>query len=161
MTKQRGSWWAYVPVGLLTAMVGGLVTLAIIANDDPAFAVERDYYKKAVNWEETQRQQRLNERLGWQIQLEPKETARSVELVARLVDGHGSPLRGAHLAVEAFHNARSADIFEANLSEHSDGSYRVKLPLVRPGLWELRFRASHDGARFTQIVRRDLHVEGS
>lgn len=156
MPEPRRTLWPYVPAAMLVAMVGGLVLLARIAADDPGFAVERDYYKKAVAWDAHQLQQRENARLGWRLEVETRRAeAGRVALVARLLDGHGRGVRAVKLDVEAFHNARAANVLSARLRE-TDAGYLAELPMQRQGLWELRFTATRGADRFTQVVRADL-----
>ena len=147
--------WPWVPVVLLTAMVGGLLTLAHIAADDPSFAVERDYYAKAVAWDAHRLQERENVRLGWQLSVDTAPRAGTVELVAELVDRTGTEIRGAELAVEAFHNARAGDVLAARLKPSGAG-YRAELPMRRAGIWELRFTATRGAEKFTEVVRTEL-----
>ncbi len=161
MSDRGGRFWAAVPVVLLGTLVGSLGLVAIIASDDPGFAVERDYYKKAVDWDETQRQAATNQRLGWKLELDtraPAET-RSFELDARVLDASGAPIRGAVVKVEAFPNARAGNIVHARFESGESGSgekQHARLPLSRSGLWELRFTVDARGERFTETIRRDI-----
>ncbi len=150
--------WPWVPVVLLTTMVGGLLFMAKIATDDPGFAVEKDYYQKAVAWDDHRAQLAENGRLGWKLSLETKTSGRDMELVAKLTDDHGRPVPGATLHVEAFANARAGHVVSAELSAAPDGTLRGKLPMYRAGLWEFRFSAEHSGARFTKVIRQDVAV---
>jgi hypothetical protein len=144
---------------MLVVMVGGLVSLAQIAADDPGFSVEKDYYKKAVAWDAHREQERQNARLGWKLDVEARRGEKGgVELVAALVDRTGTHVERADLAVEAFHNGRAADVLVAQLDE-ADGGYRAALPVRRAGLWELRFTATRGSDTFTQIVRTEIDQE--
>jgi hypothetical protein len=148
--------WPWVPVVLLTTMVGGLLFMAKIATDDPGFAVEKDYYKKAVAWDDHRAQLAENGRLGWKLSLQTKASGGDMELVAKLTDDRGRAVPGARVRVEAFANARAGHIVSAELSSAPDGTLRGKLPLYRAGLWEFRFSAEQNGARFTKIIRQDV-----
>jgi nitrogen fixation protein FixH len=154
--KQERSLWAFVPAGLLTLMVAGLVGMARIAADDPSFSVEPRYYEKAVAWDAHQAQLQENERLGWKLEARTQRTtADNVELRVRLLDRRDRPIPGATVSVEAFHNARAADLLQARLDGSRDG-YRTDLPMRRAGLWELRFTALSGAHTFTDVVRLDL-----
>jgi nitrogen fixation protein FixH len=158
MTTQK-TLWPLVPVVMLIAMVGGVLVLARIAADDPGFAVERDYYAKAVAWDAEREQQRQNERLGWTLALETHgRGGGNVELVARLVDRDGEEIERAALEVEAFHNARAARVLAARLTEGSE-AYRTQLPMGRAGIWELRFTATRGADKFTHVLRTELAQE--
>jgi nitrogen fixation protein FixH len=157
--KTKRTLWPYVPVVLLGTMIGGLLVLARVASDDPSFAVERDYYAKALAWDATREQERENERLGWRLDVETlRGGPGSVELVARLVDQSGAQVERAELQVEAFHNARAAHVLAARLAE-TDVAYRAELPIERAGIWELRFTARRGSDKFTQIVRAEIGRE--
>ena len=125
--------WPWVPVVLLTSMVGGLLYMAKIATDDPGFAVEQDYYQKAVAWDDHQAQSAENTRLGWNLTLETRTVGRDVQLVAKLTDDRGHALPNAKVRVDAFANARAGHIVSADLSTGPDGKLHGKLPLVRVG----------------------------
>lgn len=154
--SQRRSLWAFVPAILLTLMVAGLLTMARIAADDPSFSVESRYYEKAVAWDAHQEQLRENERLGWKLETRTEKAGPGgVELRVRLLDRGGGPIPGATVDVEAFHNARAADLVHARFETARD-EYRAELPVRRSGLWELRFTALSGAHKFTDVVRMDL-----
>lgn len=157
--KARRTLWPFVPPAMLLVMVSGLIVLARIASDDPSFAVEKDYYKKAVGWDAERARERESTRLGWRLDVETRRApAGRVELVARLIDKHGAHIERAELGVEAFHNARAAEILVAELDE-TQGAYRAALPMRRSGVWELRFVATRGHERFSQVIRTEIPAE--
>ena len=147
-------WWL-MPVVLLAVLMTMQIVMVSVAVNDSGFAVERDYYAKAVNWEQHQAQARLNAELGWQLDLATSGEGTSTQLEIRVQDG-AQALSGASVKLEAFANAHAADRLELQLNETSPGTYRVQLPVTRPGLWELRFQIDHSSGRFTEVARRDL-----
>jgi hypothetical protein len=152
-----GMFWAMVPVVLLSLGVGGVVLLGSIASNDPGFALERDYYRRAVQWDRTQAERAENERLGYRVAVETRSAADGgVDVVARVLDAAGAAIRGAEVEVEAFANARAAARLSLRLREAEDGTYRASLGRARPGLWELRFTVVRSSARFTEVVRVDV-----
>lgn len=153
---RRGLFWAMVPVVVLAAGVSGLVLVATIASDDPGFALERDYYQRAVTWNQQQAQWAENERLGYRLVASIIRSPTGAALVARVADRAGAPVRGAHVEVEAFANARSAARRTLSLAEGEGGAYHASLDGARPGLWELRFTVVRDGERFTHVARVEL-----
>lgn len=160
--NQRSLWWL-MPVGLLATMVAGQAWLAYIAIDDPGFALEKNYYQKALHWDQHQEQAAENRQLGWKIALETRPTPTTsdrVRLIVRLSDARGALLRGARIRVETFFNARAAHLLDATFTEADDGTYQASLPMHHAGLWEFRFTATHGGARFTDVIRRSVAVSG-
>ena len=151
-----GRAWALAPVVMIATMLGGLGYMAHLATDDPSFAVEKDYYKKAIDWDSTQAQAAENARLGWNVDLAVEPGKSELVLVVHPKDAQGAPIRGADVRVEAFANARAAHIVKADFRPQADGALAASVPLVRPGLWEFRFVVEAAGRRFTQVVRRDV-----
>jgi hypothetical protein len=154
----RGVSWAWMPVGLLASMLTGLGVMASLAISDPNFAVEKDYYSKAVHWEQSQAQAQQNQSLGYQLTLAPEVTlAPSGRLCfsVGLADALGRPLSDARVSAEAFANAFSADVHAVTLEQVSPGSFRGSLPTHRGGLWEFRFLVRNGAERFTSVLRRD------
>jgi nitrogen fixation protein FixH len=157
--KSRRTLWPFVPPAMLIVMVGGLLALAHVAADDPGFSVEKDYYKKAIAWDAQREQERQNARLGWKLDVETRRDPNGgVALEAALVDRNGARVERAKIDVEAFHNARAADVLLARLDEGGAG-YRAALPMRRAGVWELRFTATRGSDKFTRIVRTEIPRE--
>ena len=142
---------------ILGATVVGNLYVMHLARSDPSFAVEADYYARAVHWDDELAQRRRNEALGWQLAPSLARVAGdSTFLRVHLADAAGRPLGGAAVAVEAFAVARSARVERATLAEAPDeapGAYAGRLRMAQPGLWELRVVATRDGARFTAVRR--------
>jgi hypothetical protein len=153
---RRWSFWALVPVALLAASTSGLLVMASIAKDDPGFALESNYYERAVRWDRQQLQSAENARLGYRVELEAVATRDAIELHATPFDRAGARLEGCVLAVDAFANARAADVRHLTLQRGADGTHRASLGAARPGLWEFRFNVLRNGERFTQTVRLDV-----
>lgn len=145
---KRGWVWPLLLLGLLAFGVGTNLVLLAVAAGDPSFAVERDYYAKGVEWDRTLAQREANARLGWNLGCD----VRKGTLAVVLHDRAHAPITGAALSVEAFHNARAGHIVTGTLVESAGGVYRAQLPIVRPGLWELRFRAQRGTSLFTETV---------
>jgi hypothetical protein len=154
---RQGTLWAYVPVVLLVSMLGGLGLLTSIAVDDPAFAIEKDYYQKAVLWDRELAQQRQNAELGWHAELELSALpARRMELRAVLRDARREPIRDATVSVEAFPNARAGQRVSLRLESGEGGIYRGVMAAGRGGLWEFRLRAVRGSEKYTETVRQDV-----
>jgi nitrogen fixation protein FixH len=149
--------WPWVPVGLLGVMLTGLGVMASLAIDDSGFALERNYYAKAVAYDAEIAQRAQNARLGWSLSVSgaPAQHGRTSRIEARLSDASGV-LERARVRVEALRNASAGRVLEAELREVAPGKYEAELPLERGGLWELRFTATRETARFTKTERIDV-----
>ena len=156
--RGRGLGW---PIGIATILaigVGVNVTMMRIAASDPSFAVEPDYYQKAVHYDDVIAQRARNAELGWRLEPQvARHDAGGATLRVRLADAEGEAISGATLSVEAFPIARSTDVVRATLVASADGAdYAVELPVRHTGRWELRFDASRGGDRFTAVERVEI-----
>jgi hypothetical protein len=138
-------------------MLSGLGTLAMIAANDPSFALEPDYYQKAVSYDDELRQQDENRRLGWTLELtaEPSSVTRPSRIVLVAADGRG-PITGANVEARALRNAMASIVLTGSFQETGPGRYEAELPLARGGLWEFRFVLVRGGERYTERIRRDV-----
>ena len=157
---KHGMQWPLGIVAVLTLSAGGQIWFAVVASRDQAFAVEGDYYNKAIRWDVELAQRHQNALLGWRIvpalQLDrgKGEGALSIELR----DSAGSAITGADVRVLAMHNARAARQLSAALTEVGGGTYRTPLLAQRSGEWELRFSVRRGTQRFTVSERVDAVV---
>lgn len=155
--KSAGWYWPAGLAALLVGSAGANVALVVITSRDASFAVEPDYYAKALAWDETMAQQARNEALRWSlgIDVEPTGERGRMAVVVRLSDGAGAPLPGARIEVEALHNARANRLLTAVL-EPRGPAYATVMPLARPGLWEFRVRVTRGPEVFTATIMRDV-----
>jgi len=147
-----GRWFPIMLVALLLVSVGANVYLIIRATSDPSFAVEPNYYQKAVDWDQIQEERSRSEALGWKVDVKAKHT----ELRVQLTDRRGEPIDGAVVEVEAFHNARAADRVRGVMLPRGEGVYVMEYPFERPGIWEYRLAAQQRDRRFTHVVQEEL-----
>jgi nitrogen fixation protein FixH len=157
--KSAGTFWAWVPAGLLGSMLLGLGSLAYIAADDPGFALEPNYYDKAVHWDRAQAEARASQALGYRLELtEPLSVAADgrIELRLSLIDRQGQAVTGAEVTTEAFANASASRTQRVVLREISPGTYRAELRQGIAGLWELRCAVTRGAEHYQQILRRDV-----
>jgi len=161
---KKRSLWTWVIAGALALHVVGSLVMVFVATSNPSYAVEENYYQKALAWDSKRAQDATNEALGWKLEFAadpPAAPGKDAVLEARLHDAHGSPLEDATVSVEAFHNARAHDIFRAHLEAEGAGVYRATLPMRHNGRWELRFTVTRGTDRFTHTATRHLFVEPS
>ncbi len=157
--KKKGSYWAYAPVVLLGFLMSIVGAMVVISTNDPNFAVEPDYYQKAVDWDKKRAQDAENERLGWKVSwtFEAASVQGGDDNVGlQLDDAEGAPLEGAIVSIEAFHNAHAAEIQSVSLRDEGAGRYRGKLRLSRSGVWEFRLLVTHHGYTFTRVHRAEF-----
>jgi len=156
----RANTWAFVPAALLASLIALQLFLVKNAVSDPSFAVEDDYYAKAVSWSEKMAQDRENTRLGFgvNVDVEPAPGDRS-EVRIRIVSRDGAPVTGATVKARAFYIARANRPVAAVFVESAPGVYRASLSMRHPGLWEIRFTAERGVERFTHVVRRDIVLD--
>lgn len=152
---KKGMGWPIGVATILSCTVIANVVVMRIANDDPSFSVEPDYYRKAVNFDSSMAQARENLSLGWGIdtRIDSIGDGAHTRLSVRLRDASSSPLPGARVAVMARFNARANDTLTAQLTEESPGTYVAMLPIARPGEWEVRVDATHGSQRFSASSR--------
>lgn len=152
----RGSWWAYVPVGLLGVLLSIQAVMVTLAVRDPGFALEPEYYRKATEWDQHQQQRLASERLGWHAELNVTGQSGAHTLTLRLFDAQGQPLQGAQVALDYFHNARAAQRRQVTLPDSGDGTFTTPVELGRPGLWVFRLQATRARDVFEQELRADV-----
>lgn len=147
--------WPVAIILVLALSVGSNIWVMLLARNDPAFAVEPDYYRKAMAWDAHMAQERVNASLGWRAAatLSLARPGSPGHLALTLRDGAGHPIAGARLTAEAMHNARAAQRYEAALAERAPGEYQAPLDAHRPGEWEIRLIAVRGTQRFTEVLR--------
>ena len=134
--KARVWVWPAAVVALLVFQVAVCGTVIFFSNSDPAFAVEPNYYRKAVAWDEHAARQRASKALGWTAALVVSTVAdvrgeREVMLLLR--DQDGAPLNTARASAECFHRARGRDRIELQFEETGEGRYVAKTQLRLAG----------------------------
>jgi nitrogen fixation protein FixH len=156
--RGSGRYWPVLIVALLVGGAGANIALMVIATRDASFAVEPDYYDKAVHWDDVMRQESRNAALGWSVAVhfDAASVPGQVRVAARVSDRDGAPVEGATVHVTAFHSARASRILTATLAPESNGSYSAPLPLNRPGVWELRLRVEQGDRVFSQVLDQEL-----
>jgi nitrogen fixation protein FixH len=154
----RGRLWAWAPALLLGGLLGTQMIVLRNVLDDPSVALEPDYYRKAVAWDEQRAQERRSTALGWHaaITVEPAQHPGATRLRVQLTDAAGGALSGATLTAQAFANARAGSVLSLRWTESAPGHYETELVPARPGLWELRLQATRGSDTFLHTSRHTL-----
>lgn len=147
------------PVGIslvLTVTVAANAVLYHVAGADPSFAIEPNYYAKAVAWDSTAAQTKRNTALGWRLSpaLTPFLPNVGARLSVTLADATGAPITDATVKVSALYNARAGTVLESTLRPEASG-YATILGVAHAGQWEFRFDVTRRGQHFTNTVRLD------
>jgi nitrogen fixation protein FixH len=152
--------WPAVIAGALGLHVVGSLVMVYFATSNESYAVEPDYYRKALAWDEKRAQDRANADLGWRLEftVEPAAVGHDPTLRVELADRVGQPITGAVVAVETFANARRDDVLTATLSSTESG-YEAALPMRRDGLWEFRFTVTLGDDLFTHRDTRHIWTQ--
>lgn len=150
---KRATLWPIGLAGVLTLTVAGNVALYLVARDDPSFAIEPDYYAKAIAWDSTIAQARRNDTLGWRLTPTLEEFGRDgARLHVTLTDSTGRRIPDAVVNVSAMYVARAGHVLASTLERDDDG-YSTRLAVHDGGQWELRFDVTRGSDRFTAISR--------
>lgn len=160
---KRGLIWPIAMAALLAAVVVSNIWVAVIAADDPSFAIEPDYYRKAVAWDSVMAQADHNAALGWTLtpQLGAFGADSGAALQVSLTNAAGEAIRDAAITVIALHNARAGDARTVALRADGDRGYVAMLPVHRAGQWELRFDVVRGADRFTANRRLEAVPSGA
>ncbi len=138
-----GSGW---PIGIAlilgTTVIGNLIVMRI-ANDDPSFAIESNYYQKAVAFDSTMSAERNSAKLGWvaTTSVARDSIASLVQLKVSIANASMQPVTGLAVDAQARFNARANDILSVTLREVSPGVYVAPLRVTYAGVWEVRVNA--------------------
>lgn len=155
--KPGMGWPIGIAVILGTTIVANLAVMRLASND-PAFAIEPDYYKKAVAFDSTIATERRSLDLGWTATstFAPSDSAGQQTLTVTLADAQQAPVQGAAVTVVALANARANDLLSATLHEVSPGRYQATLAARFAGQWEVRVDAVRGTEHFVASTRTDV-----
>lgn len=126
------------------------------ANHDRSFAVEPDYYQRAVDWDSTVARRQRSAALGWRadVTLAPPEAGHAT-LTVRLAGADGLPLDSAQVRASASHNARGSEVFALRLLPTGPGRYAARIPSAQAGLWRIDLSAVRGDDEFVKRVTAD------
>jgi nitrogen fixation protein FixH len=153
--------WPIAIVGLIGLHATGMLVVIAIATRNPTFSVEPDHYQKALGWDRLAARRQASDLLGWKAAVTSDaqlDVATTRGLECRIVDREGKPVTGATVSMQAFAHARGEERIHLDLREASAGSYTVRAPMARSGLWELRLSALRGPDLYTTTI---LHTVGA
>jgi hypothetical protein len=157
-----GSLWPWIVGGALALHVVGSMVMVYIATSNDSYAVEPDYYAKALAWDERRAQEQTNAELGWTLDFVVEPAAAGADPVLRvdLTDASGQPLSDATISVETFSNLHRGDVVTATLRA-TDAGFEAMMPMRGAGRWEFRFSAQRGDDLFTHRDTRHIwtHLE--
>ena len=152
-TSRFSNRWAWFPVGLLSLLVCVQLVLFRLSSGDESFALEPAYYQKAVNWDAHMRDKQASERLGWRSEAALGVLSLGSVLHINLSDSRGTPVAGATVSVDAFPNARAAQVQHLTLHESAPGVYESLVQITHHGEWEIRLLAQHAADTYSTSLR--------
>lgn len=160
MKIKPGALWPAVIAGALGLHVVGSLVMVYFATSNESYAVEPDYYRKALAWDEKRAQDRHNVELGWRLEftVEPALAGQDPTVRVELSAADGEPLTDASISVEAFANARRDEVLTAELTGTETG-FESTMPMRRDGLWEFRFTVTRGDELFTYRDTRHIWTE--
>lgn len=148
--------WPAAIIAVLVGQVGFGLWMSHVANDDPHFAVEPNYYARAVNWDATMAQSRRDRALGWQaVATLTRAAGTGATLRIVLTDSTGAHVVADSVTVEALAIARSTVVDTVPLARDSAG-YTAPIAVAARGLWEIQLRAVRMHDVFTAKLRTEL-----
>jgi len=148
--------WPLAIVGVLAVTVAANVLLFAAANAPGTAVAERDYYRRALDWDRTQAERARSAALGWRAAAAFQGAAPGrTRLELRLADASGAPVAGAAVELEGVHNLAADDPRHWVLAETAPGLYATEADVPFSGRWELDVTATRGADRFVSV----LHAE--
>lgn len=155
--KSTGWYWPWLLVAGMSGIVGVNVWMLVVANGDAnGTVVERDYYRKAVQWDSTMALQAASARLGWQAGVSLSAGTPDASVEVHLTDAAGAAVAGATVQATLIHNADAGRPVELALRDLGDGRYVASHALGHRGMWEVRLSAVRAADRFATTTRVEL-----
>lgn len=151
-----GRFWMWAPVALLGAAVAFAAWRVGVILDDPSFAAEERAFERGLEWDEELERRAAQSALGWSVEVAPPPAAAAGELRVRVRGRDGAPIAGLRGRVEAFHNARPADLLEASLIEREAGLLVAVAAPPRAGLWQWRLALEGEAGAWSGVVRAEV-----
>lgn len=148
--------WPAALIAVLAITVAANAAIYWTANHDRSFAVEPDYYQRAVDWDSTVARAKRSAALGWvtQVDLAPPEGGKAT-LSVTITTHDGAPLDSADVRASLSHNAEGARIFSLQLLPAGPGRYAARVPSTAQGLWRVDLSATRGQDAYIRRVTAD------
>lgn len=142
--------WPGMVVALLCMSLTAATITVIVAVSDPSFAVEEDYYGRALRWDEQVAQRSRNAELGWSAEIAVGGGGPGgPELRVTLLDRAGEPIEGAAVTATYFHHAFRGEAETIGLAGVGAGGYAAPAAMGRSGKWSVSLAVTARGETFT------------
>jgi hypothetical protein len=148
-----------LPVALLLMSVSIQVTAAVIASRGNDAEIERDYYDRAVNWDDYQKLVAASGELGWTVEIRPDgllAPGAEVGVILVVKDADGNSVEGVKAHISAFQNAHVNEMHELEFDEIGPGFYHASMRPRRTGRWVWRMRLERGEEVFVGEQRAQL-----
>ena len=163
----RSAWfWPALVVGLLAGQVVLVLVMAYLAVSDHSFAVEPDYYRKALQLGRARcRSNRPIDDWDGLLRIEVSEQPdisqqRDVRCV--ITDRAGKPVDGATVEVVAFPHVRGNERQELDADSGLEaGRYGAAVRMSQGGLWEFRVVATRGVEVATHMEQVQVRLPGA
>ncbi len=146
--KRSGKWWPFAIVAVFVLNASVMAWVMVVSHRDHSFAVEKDYYTKALNWDEHARERDASDALGWTATAVFETDAPRTLLVVRIADRDSSPVADASVIVHAFHRSYPAEAQTLALAERAPGEFACPVADPRAGWWCIQIDAVRADERF-------------
>ncbi len=148
--------WPAIVVGILGLTVAGNLWVMRIAKADPSFAIEQDYYQRAVNYDARRGIEQRSDRLGWHLDLRAGPIGPTGAMLSVMLrDSTDAPVDSAQVVVRLTRVARSQTVIPVSLRPVA-GGYEAVVPIDAAGLWDVALEARRGPARFVALRRLDV-----
>ena len=153
-----GAGWPIGVAVILGATVMANIVVMRVATNDPSFAIEPDYYQKAVAFDSSIAGERRSLALGWSAtsKIVENDSIGRPTLTVTLLDSQRQPVQGATMKAVALANVRANDLVSVSLTEVAPGEYAARLGARIRGQWEVRVDAVRGTDHFAASTRTDI-----
>lgn len=162
--KPGMAWPIGITAILATSVVGNLIMMRV-ANNDPSFAVEDNYYQRAVNFDTTMHQQGRSDALGWSAAVSiGGVSSGSGVLRVQLHDRNAAAITADSVIAVAFFNARANDrtrLLLVHESADSAGIYQHAITAAHAGQWEVQVDAWRGREHFVTSARVEVAADNT
>lgn len=138
--------------GLIFAFLGANVCVVGItvyaASQADGGATEPDYYRKAINWDQSAAERDQSAALGWKTAI----TTSMNTVTLTLTSAEGTPIEGAKVQAEFFAVLDSGSRVTAEFQPAAGGTY-VYSGILPSGTCEFRVRATRGDDVFVKTLR--------